>query len=208
MGERSYVEWVVSSSNSSFSQHQHFYYLGRHGIDDNNRERQGSLSFEESFLPNDWNLRQFGFIVDAALANAHMACEYFVKGSVENRLTEPKAVFVHSVMKGLMENAKWIEAKRESARVSGQSPATASSGDSSGGTPLAEHWRRDEVDPPIHKKVMIPVGMLKWDAGRQMFPQGTNKYTKYRCQWRPGGGQGLWQTGQDLLYLQKVLDTM
>ena len=36
-----------------FAQFQHYYYFGRNGVDDNNRERQGLLSFEDVYLPRD-----------------------------------------------------------------------------------------------------------------------------------------------------------
>jgi len=92
-----------------FTKFSHYYYLGRHGVDDNNRERQGVLSFEEAYRPLNWNLRQFGFVIGASLANAHIAYEYFVNDSEANGVTTSKADFLRKVCKGLMENAEWVE---------------------------------------------------------------------------------------------------
>ena len=38
-------------------------YFGRHAVNDNNNNQQGCLSFENVFVPKDWNKRQFGFII-------------------------------------------------------------------------------------------------------------------------------------------------
>ena len=67
-----------------FSKFQHYYYLGRHDVDDNNRTRQGFLSFEKAFRLKDWNLCKFGFIIGLSIANAHMVFEYFVSDSEIN----------------------------------------------------------------------------------------------------------------------------
>ena len=84
-----------------FLQFQHYYYYGRHGIDDNKRERQGLLSFEDVYRPRDWNRRQFGWMVGAVLANAHMVHEYFVNGSV-GRPREHKAEFLRDMPRDII----------------------------------------------------------------------------------------------------------
>ena len=79
-----------------FTQFQHFYYLGRHGVDDNNRERQGLLAFEDVYRPKDWNRRQFGWVIGCVLANAHMMHGYFVNG-LADRLKEHRADFLREM---------------------------------------------------------------------------------------------------------------
>ena len=102
---------------SLFTQFQHYYYFGRHGVDDNNRERQGLLSFEGVYLPRDWNRRQFGWMVGTVLANAHMAHEYFVNGPA-GRPREHKAEFLREMARDIILNDEWRQKKFEISRRS------------------------------------------------------------------------------------------
>lgn len=62
-----------------YPEYIHFYYFARHAVDDNNNNRQGSLSFEETFNPKRWDLRQFGFIIALALTNSMLAYNKFIR---------------------------------------------------------------------------------------------------------------------------------
>jgi len=157
-----------------FTKFSHFYYFGRHGVDDNNRERQGVLSFEEAYRPKEWNLRQFGFVIGASLANAHMAYEYFVNDSETNGVVTSKAEFLREVCKGLMENTEWVEEKREKGRRVGVATPRASSNDDDD----------EDVELPVCKKMRIPAFRLKWNG--EEFPLATQKYQKYRCSGKVG----------------------
>ena len=55
--------------------HNHYHYSG-HAVEDDNNNRQGCLSFGDVFVPNEWKLRQFGFIVALAQTNAYLLFNY------------------------------------------------------------------------------------------------------------------------------------
>ena len=147
--------------------------------DDNNREHQGVLAFEDSYRPRNWNLRQFGFVVGASLANAHMAYEYFVNNSEEEGVVTSKANFLPKVCEELIENKEWV-AQKEAAKAPGASPSSIE--------------EEGEMDDDADNKIpcttkTIPAGHYKWDLVKSCFPvAGSNQnseknmYQKYRCQ--------------------------
>ena len=177
-----------------FSKFQHFYYLGRHGVDDNNCERQGFLSFEEAFRPRDWNLRQFGFVLGLSLANAHIAYEYFVSDYETNGARYSKAEYLRKVAQGLVENEDWVAMKEAAAATSSSSSGTddALDGATDDGSDSAE-------ERPPCKKMRIAAGFKKWNSKTQEFAPAKNIYQKYRCQGRLGNGGPLSPTSQNIL---------
>ena len=152
-----------------FTQFSHYYYLGRHGVDDNNRERQGLLSFEDVYRPRDWNRRQFGWMVGAVLANAHMAHEYFVNGP-EGRPREHKAEFLREMARDLILNEDWRQKKFEISRRSVRLAA-------------GEKTPEPEDRSTVCEMKKIPAGHKKWDAVGACFPvaAGDERYFKYYC---------------------------
>ena len=152
-----------------FTQFQHYYYYGRHGVDDNNRERQGLLSFEDVYRPRDWNRRQFGWMVGAVLANAHMAHEYFVNGP-EGRPREHKAEFLREMARDIILNEEWRQKKFEISRRSARLAA-------------GEKTPEPEDRSTVCEMKKIPAGHKKWDAVGACFPvaAGDERYFKYYC---------------------------
>ena len=65
------------------------YYCGRHAVDDNNNNRQGCLSFEDSFIPTDWNKSQFGCVMQTCQTNSHLENAHFSNSEVEKPLVKP-----------------------------------------------------------------------------------------------------------------------
>ena len=49
------------------------YYKARNAVDDNNDNLQGRLSFEETHMPQRWEMMHFGFILSLILTNCHLA---------------------------------------------------------------------------------------------------------------------------------------
>ena len=54
----------VGSESAQFKHGEvkNHYYYGMHALYDDKNNRQGYLSFEEEFISNDWNLKQFGCV--------------------------------------------------------------------------------------------------------------------------------------------------
>ena len=73
------------------------YYKARHAVDDNNNNRQGRLSFEETYMPQRWEMRQFGFILSLLLTNCHLTYNFFV---YENKLDKPE--FMQQLMRNIL----------------------------------------------------------------------------------------------------------
>lgn len=68
-----------------YPEYQHWYYFGRHAVDDHNNIRQGCLSIEEAMAFKDWSLRFFSYVISSCAANAMLGYNYFVrvKGGLE-----------------------------------------------------------------------------------------------------------------------------
>ena len=66
-------EWV----QFKYDEAQKNYHCDRNTVDNNNNDRQGWLSFEETFLPNDWNLRQFGHVLSTCQTKLHLGKDIF-----------------------------------------------------------------------------------------------------------------------------------
>ena len=62
----------------TYGEFQHWYYFGRHAVDDNNNNRQGHLPFEEAYCSKRWDLQQLGFIIALAQTNALLAYNLFL----------------------------------------------------------------------------------------------------------------------------------
>mmetsp|Transcript_21172 Transcript_21172/g.44313 ORF Transcript_21172/g.44313 Transcript_21172/m.44313 type:complete len:323 (-) Transcript_21172:81-1049(-) len=61
----------------NYSEYMHWYYFGRHAVDDNNNNLQGRLSFEETFTPNRWELRHLGWLLGLVQVNSMLAFNTF-----------------------------------------------------------------------------------------------------------------------------------
>ena len=48
------------------------HYYRKHAVDDNNNNKQDCLSFKESFLPNNGNVRQFGHVMSTCQTNSNL----------------------------------------------------------------------------------------------------------------------------------------
>ena len=155
---------------------QHFYYKGRNGVDENNKERQGFLAFEDVYRPKDWNRRQFGAVIGLVLANAHMGYEYFVNKPSLDGKRESKASYLRVVAEDLV--LRYMEEKIKR----GQAVAVAA--------PDQED-NRDVLDSPC-AIVTIPPGHYKWDAVEECFPKGkegsTTVYNRYKCTGKSANG--------------------
>ncbi len=60
-----------------YSEYMHYYYFGRHAVDNNNNNRQGRLSFEETFTPDRWELQHLGWIIALVQINSLLAYNIF-----------------------------------------------------------------------------------------------------------------------------------
>ena len=83
-------------------------------VDDTNNNRQGCLSFEEEFLPNEWSLRQFGHIAltfqaNSMLGNSNFATSEEEKNSVKQIISEDWQNNLQKTMYGLQKRILWAK---------------------------------------------------------------------------------------------------
>ncbi len=90
----------------NYSEYMNWYYFGRHSVDDNNNNRQGRLSFEETFTPARWDLCQFGFMIGLVQVNAMLAYNFFNRHAL-NLAASTKAEFTQSLAKDLLYNEEF-----------------------------------------------------------------------------------------------------
>ena len=140
------------------------YYYGRLAVDDNNNNRQGCLSLEEVFVPKEWEMRQFGFVLALVQTNTFLVFNHL---RAKNGLVElSKAEFVRELCQEMIENAVYRQTKADSEdkeeEVSGK--------------------RRKRVEE--HELCKIPAGFGKWNSTR-FWPMKQN-YQKYRCSYGYG----------------------
>ncbi len=86
-----------------YSEYMHWYYYGRHSVDDNNNNRQGRLSFEETFRPDRWDLRQAGFIFALCQVNGMLAYNFFNRNR-SNKSLHSKGEFTQKLSQSLIFN--------------------------------------------------------------------------------------------------------
>ena len=87
----------------SYGEFQHYYYFGRHAVDDNNNNCQGHLPFEEAYCGKRWDLRQLGFVIALAQTNAQLAYNYFVCHK-QDRTMLTKAEFQRELARHMVYN--------------------------------------------------------------------------------------------------------
>ena len=138
--------------------HNH-YYFGRHAVDDNNNNRQGCLSLEDVFVPKEWEMRQFGFIVALVQTNAFLLYNF---SRSQNGLQEvPKAQFVRELCKEMIENDEYKEAKEKDENDNQKRSS--------------KRLKRVEE----HQLCKLPAGHGKWNG--KEFRATSQPYQKYRC---------------------------
>ncbi len=59
------------------SEYMHWYYFGRHVVDDNNKNHKERLSFEETFTPNWWEMCRLGWLLGLVQINSMLAFNTF-----------------------------------------------------------------------------------------------------------------------------------
>ena len=138
--------------------HNHYYY-GRHAVDDNNNNRQGCLSFEEVFVPKDWEMRQFGFVVALIQTNAFLLFNY---ARTQKGLDElSKAEFLRDLCKEMIENEDYEKARADKEDANEKL--------------TGKRAKRAEE----HELCKILAGRGKWNG--KEFRKMKQTYQKYRC---------------------------
>ena len=140
------------------------YYRARHAVDDNNNNRQGRLSFEETYLPQGWEKRQFGFILSLILTNSFLACNFFLS---HGKLS--KSSFMQELMRETLFGTD--EKKVAKKRVSKRNKFQQEQGQEC--EVLDEHFHRR-----IHK------GYGKWRNG--LFRKAKSDYPRFKCSGKCG----------------------
>ena len=87
-----------------YGEYQDWYYFGRHAVDDNNNNRWGILSFEETYCSDLWDLHQFGFIIALHQTNSLLAYNYFnrkVKGNTLISKAKFTTILSHELVNNL-----------------------------------------------------------------------------------------------------------
>lgn len=143
---------------------QTHYYFGRHAVDDNNNNRQGCLSFEDVFVPKDWNKRQFGFIISVSQVNAFLAYNYFIAKEKEKEIT--KAEFVRDLAKELVTNEVWIKEKGVEEEK------------------IKKEDRKRKRRAEKHELRKLPTNRGKWNG--RCFRKVKQAYQKYKCSYGCG----------------------
>lgn len=133
-------------------------------MDDNNNNRQGCLSFEDVFVPKQWELRQFGFIVALCQTKAFLAYNYFTRSSSNSELT--KAEFVRALAKELVENEIWVNEKGAEERRE------------------QRYTQRKRKRAEMHELCKIPAGRGKWNG--RSFRKVKQMYQKYKGSYKCG----------------------
>ena len=163
-----------------YGEYQDWYYFGRHAVDDNNNNRQGNLSFEETYCPDRWDLRQFGFIIALCQTNSLLAYNYFNrKEKGDNSMS--KAEFTRLLAHELVNNPD-----RGGSSLVEEYEMNASSGATECQLPKGGSHKSKSVkyDNGGHLLCRLDPYHGKWD-GRQ-FPRITCKYSRCRCSYRCG----------------------
>ena len=83
--------------------YQDWYYFGRYTVNDNKKNRQGILSFEETCCPDLWDLHQLGFIIALCQTNSSLAYYYFNR-KVKRNTFMSKAKFTRILAHELVNN--------------------------------------------------------------------------------------------------------
>ena len=68
------------------------HYYSKHAVDDNNNNKQGCLSFKESFLRNDWNVKQFGHVMSTCQTNSNLGKAKISSSEEEKNLSKAECV--------------------------------------------------------------------------------------------------------------------
>ena len=162
----------------TYGEYMHWYYYGRHAVDDNNNNRQGHLPFEEAYCARRWDLRQFGFIIALAQVNSMLAFNYFVRRETKDFVR--KAAFLRMLARDLIFN-----------------PESASNWKTRGGTTIKTNARPKLLPPGCkiasstskiarggHELVRLEKFSGKWNG--HTFPKIQTDYSKCACSMRCG----------------------
>ncbi len=84
-----------------YSEYMNWYYFGRHAVDDNNNNRQGQLSFEETFTPDRWELQHLSWLIGLTQVNSMLAFNFFNR-KPQNKTAFTKAAFTRIIAKDLI----------------------------------------------------------------------------------------------------------
>lgn len=160
-----------------YGEYQHWYYYGRHAVDDNNNNCQGQLPFEEAYCAKRWDLRQLGFILALAMTNAYLAYNYFVKHQQGEEVLS-KAEYQRELAFELVFNPEDVEEVLEENNVR----VLRRRKDIPDGCNLA--LKSNTVSRAGHELMRIAKGRGRWN-GRE-FPQIKSKYSKSKCSWGCG----------------------
>ena len=161
----------------SYGEYMHWYYYGRHAVDDNNNNRQGSLPFEETYATKRWDLRQLGFIIALTLTNAQLAYNHFNRLAKKETLVT-KAEFLRSIGRTLIHNEHYesqIFSENESQRMKTRH------------LPLGaclNTMRAHYQGPHGHELCRLEAYHGKWNGTE--FPRRTTRYGKCQCAMRCG----------------------
>ena len=161
-----------------YREFQHWYYYGRHAVDDNNNNRQGCLSFEESYCGKRWDLRQFGFIIALAQVNAMLSYNYFKRKDKEK---VSKAEFVRMLARDLIYNREreylWVDSPQRTATRRHCRPTTIPNGCSYASV-------TSKVARAGHELLRLDKNRGKWNGNE--FPVITSDYSKCNCSMKCG----------------------
>ena len=162
----------------AYGEYQHWYYFGRHAVDDHNNNRQGSLSLEEAFCPDQWDLRLFGFIIALTQVNSLLAYNYFNRRAKGEECVN-KATFTRQLAKELMRNDDSELAKElasDNAINTGQRKKL----------PKGAQYnsKKDKFDVGDHSLCRLETYRGKWDG--KNFPKINSKYSRCKCTYRCG----------------------
>ena len=159
----------------SYGEYQHWYYYGRHAVDDNNNNRQGHLPFEEAYCAKRWDLRQFGFVMALAQTNAMLAYNYFVRHK-KGLNPLPKSQFQRELAKDLVYNTNIEdEFEDENERMKLRSHTRPKK------LPEGVKWAysSSKVARGGHELVRIGKNRGKWNGHE--FPKIATEYSKLQC---------------------------
>jgi hypothetical protein len=155
----------------NYSEYMHYYYFGRHSVDDNNNNRQGRLSFEETFTPHRWDLRQFGFIVALTQVNSMLAYNFFICLRQHKEIVS-KGEFTRSIAEALIYNNDYDEDDDAGYLP----PSTRGPLDLPDG---AHFVTKASSVPPKHRLCCCDPNRGKWNG--EEFPKIASKYSKIKC---------------------------
>ena len=125
----------------------------------NSNDWQCCLSLEDVFVPKEWEMRQFGFIVALVQTNAFLLYNF---SRSQNGLQEvPKAQFVRELCKEMIENDEYKEAKEKDENDNEKRSS--------------KRLKRAEE----HMLCKLLAGHGKWNG--KEFRATSQPYQKYRC---------------------------